>query len=107
MHHVLFVHYLYNHVYFINYFSFHNIHIFGVIFQIIYFILNITMFWIQILIHTSHSGHIPNSDEDVHFLPLHPMAKEKVKENLHNLNDVQSALSAARRRAGNLILQEF
>lgn len=38
-------------------------------------------------------------DEDILFLPLHSMAIFYCIENLHNLNEVQSALMAARTQA--------
>jgi hypothetical protein len=55
--------------------------------------------FVQIHIHKGHNGHSPGSDEDIIFLPLHPMAIHCCVENLHNLNDVSSAISASQSRA--------
>ena len=40
---------------------------------------------------TTHTGHVPGSDEDAYFLPIHPLARKYCSKYLSNSNDVHAA----------------
>ena len=57
---------------------------------------------VTIFVHTQHTGHVPGSEADIIFLPMHPMVMAMAKENLKMMISTSTVALASNREVNNI-----
>ena len=54
---------------------------------------------VTISVHTQHTGHVPGSEADIFFLPVHPLVMAMAKKNLKMMISTSTVALASNREA--------